>query len=215
MLNNEIPTAKEFVTVIATIHRASAGHSPNTLKPYGFHVPTHLAHIPNDNSWQATWEGFFAQAMKRMFDVEESVHGKEERLSRLKIELFGMVIPRLSRPLETRGRVVTPCLVHSDLWLGNVKVDAETRAVVVLDSCAFWGHNEADLGSWRAERYNLGREYLAEYVAVMGVSEPRGDWEDRNALYAIRYDLLVSALRAKDLRFREMYEGYSASGDYI
>jgi len=63
--------------------------------------------------------------------------------------------------------------------------DAETNDIIIFDSCAFWGHNEADLGSWRATRYKMGKPYLKEYQRVMGVSEPRQDWDDRNALYAM------------------------------
>lgn len=54
------------------------------------------------------------------------------------------VIPRLMRPLETGRRNIQPCLVHSDIWLGNVKPDAETEQPIIFDSCAFWGHNEGN-----------------------------------------------------------------------
>ncbi|KAL4746266.1 hypothetical protein BDW72DRAFT_185231 [Aspergillus terricola var. indicus] len=199
---DEVPAAEEFVPIIADIHRASAGHSPNGQ--YGFHVPTHLANIPNDNTWQASWEAWFTQAMKQMFYFEEKAHGKDEKLEELKEGLFKKVIPRLLRPLETGGRSIQPCLVHSDLWPGNSMPDSDTQSIIISDSCAFWGHNEADLGSWRAPRYKLGRPYVREYHRVMGISEPQEDWDDRNALYAIRYDLLVSALYAKDMKFRNM-----------
>lgn len=53
------------------------------------------------------------------------------------------------------------------------------------DSCAFWGHNEADLGTWRAPRYKFRRPFVEEYQKAMGISEPRGDWDDWNALYAM------------------------------
>jgi len=63
--------------------------------------------------------------------------------------------------------------------------DAETNDIIIFDSCAFRGHNEADLGSWRATRYKTCKPYLKEYQRVMGVSEPRQDWDDRNALYTM------------------------------
>ncbi len=100
-------------------------------------------------------------------------------------------------------------------------LDSDTGEVIIFDSRAFWGHNEVDLGSWRAPRYKMGRPFFREYRRAMGLSEPQEDWEDRNALYAVydlvngrikvhlptagsRYDLLVSALYAKDLKFRKM-----------
>jgi protein-ribulosamine 3-kinase len=152
---------------------------------YGFHVPTHLANLPNDNTWQTSWETWYAQAMRKMFELEEVAHGKDPKLESLKKDLYDKVIPRLLRPLETGGRSIQPCLVHSDLWPGNIKPDADTNEIMIFDSCAFWGHNEADLGTWRAPRYKFGRPFVKEYQKAMGISEPRGDWDDRNALYAM------------------------------
>lgn len=63
--------------------------------------------------------------------------------------------------------------------------DKHTGGVVLFDSCAYWGHNEADLGTWRAARYGMGRPFFAEYHKLMDVSEPKEDWDDRNALYAL------------------------------
>ena len=53
----------------------------------------------------------------------------------------------------------------------------------------------------------MGRPFLKEYQKVMGISEPQGDWDDRNALYALRYDFLMSALFPKTeigLKFRRL-----------
>ncbi|KAG8161739.1 hypothetical protein KVR01_008726 [Diaporthe batatas] len=201
---DEVPEPGQFIPLIVKIHMRSMGESPDGK--YGFHVPTHLANLPNDNSWQTTWEAFFTQLMRKMFELEELSHGKDERLDFLKTSLCTKVIPRLLRPLETDGRSIQPCLVHSNIWPGNMMLDVETSDVILFDSCAFWGHNEADLGTWRAPRYKLGRPYFEEYQRAIQISEPQEDWDDRNALYAIRYDLLVSALFPDEsgLKFREM-----------
>lgn len=181
MVEDEVPEADGFVNIIAQVHKKSMGKS----EKFGFHLPTHLANIPNDNSWQDSWESWFTQAMQKMLQVEEEGHGKDEELEVLKTGLFEKVIPRLLRPLETSGRSIQPCLVHSDLWPGNAMPDVDTNEIIIFDSCAFWGHNEADLGSWRAPRYKMGRPFLRQYQRVMGMSEPKGDWDDRNALYAM------------------------------
>ena len=31
-------------------------------------------------------------------------------------------------------------------------LDSDTYEVIIFDSCAYWGHDEADLGTWRAAR---------------------------------------------------------------
>ena len=178
---DEVPAVDRFVSIVARVHQNSMGKEDR----YGFQVPTHLANIPNDNSWQSSWETFFAQLMKRMFEIEGKAHDGDDEFEELKEGLLGKVIPRLLRPLETGGRSIRPCLIHSDLWPGNCMPDADTDTIMLFDSCAYWGHNESDLGSWRAPRYRMGKRYLREYQRVINPSEPRGDWDDRNALYAM------------------------------
>ena len=180
---DKLPDVSELVNIVSKVHRASMGKSPTGK--FGFGVPTHLANIPNDNTWQDTWEKFFTQAMQSMYNFEKQTQGVDEELDGLFDALCNKVIPRLLRPLETGGHSIEPCLVHSDLWPGNCMVDADTGDIIIFDSCAFWGHNEADLGPWRAPRYRLGRPYLRQYQKVMGKSEPHADWDDRNALYAL------------------------------
>ncbi|KAI9760343.1 MAG: hypothetical protein M4579_001747 [Chaenotheca gracillima] len=199
---DELPNAQAFVSIIANIHRDSRGKAPDGR--FGFHVPTHLANIPNDNSWKDSWEAWYTVALQRMFDLEALSHSKNEEFEELKKEFFDKVVPRLLRPLESGGRKVEPCLIHSDLWPGNFMPDADTDKIIIFDSCAYWGHNESDLGSWRAPRYRMGRPFLRQYQKQMGMSVPQEDWDDRNALYALRYDLLVSALFPNSEKFRNL-----------
>lgn len=72
-----------------------------------------------------------------MLEEEERSHGPDEELKILTAAMFEKVIPRLLRPLETGGRQIKPCLVHSDLWPGNVKPNAITDEPIIFDSCAF------------------------------------------------------------------------------
>ncbi|KFY36873.1 hypothetical protein V495_07537 [Pseudogymnoascus sp. VKM F-4514 (FW-929)] len=200
-MTDDLPDVQDLSALIAKLHRDSMGKSPNGK--YGYHVPTHLGNIANDNTWTDTWEEFFTVAMKRMLMLEEKSHGQDPELTELSKALIEKVIPRMMRPLETGGRSIQPCLVHSDIWLGNVKPDAETEVPIIFDSCAFWGHNEADLSCMRAPRYRMGRPYIREYHALMPKSEPEEDWDDRNALYAMRMDLLHSTMFPNELCFRE------------
>ena len=134
-LADEVPEYEKFVSIIVKFHKESMGKK----KRYGFDVPTYLGNIPNDNTWQDSWEVWFAQAMRQMLRIEEMAHGEDAELNVLKKDLFEKVIPRLLRPLETGGRSIKPCLVHSDLWPGNSMPDAETNEIYIFDSCAFWG----------------------------------------------------------------------------
>lgn len=94
--------------------------------------PTHLANIPSDNDWEETWEKVFTKAMNRMLELEELSHGKDDKeFEELKEKLLTKVIPRLLRPLESGGQIVTPCLVHSDLWPGNCMPDADADEIMI------------------------------------------------------------------------------------
>ncbi|KAI9770333.1 MAG: hypothetical protein M1840_003492 [Geoglossum simile] len=187
-----LPDRVKFPALVARIHLKSMDKSPTGK--FGFPVTTHLANLPNDNSWRDTWEEWYSAAMQRILELEERVQGPDPELTDLSKGLLEKVIPRLLRPLQTRGRNIKPCLIHSDLWLGNVKPDAETKEPIIFDSCGFWGHNEADLGTWRSPRSGLGEPYIKEYLGHIPKSAPAEDFDDRNALYAMRYNLVVSTI---------------------
>ena len=59
-------------------------------------------------------------------------------------QLISKVIPRLLRPLETGGRQIKPCLVHGDLYSGNVSVDAVTGGPILYDATCLYAHNECE-----------------------------------------------------------------------
>lgn len=93
-----------------------------------------------------------------MYDLEKSKYRVAEELEIIFEALCLKVMLRLLRPLETGGRSIELCLLHSDLWPGNCMLEKETGKIIIFDSCAVWGHNECDLGSWRAPWYNMGEE---------------------------------------------------------
>ncbi|MCJ1234324.1 hypothetical protein MMC14_002283 [Varicellaria rhodocarpa] len=140
--------------------------------------------------------------MRSLFEQEETLRDVDKDFSNPKADLYKNVIPRLLRPLETGGRSVKPCLIHSDLWPGNVKPNAHDDKLCIFDACTYWGHNEADLGICRNLRYRLGKQYREEYVKHVQESEPKEDFEDRNALYALKFHVLLSIMYPKDPQFR-------------
>ena len=181
---DEVPDPIQFVDVVVKLHRESSGKSPN--QKFGFHVPVHLANVPNRSGYKDTWEETYTEALRAMMQVEALSQGSDDdEFEDLKTKTLEKVVPRLLRPLESGGRKVTPCLIHTDLWPGNCMPDVDTEEIILFDSCVMWGHNEADLGSWRAPRYRMGRPFLREYQNRMGLDFPADDWDDRNQLYAL------------------------------
>ena len=141
---DDVPSARGWAETVASLHLNSMGKSPDGK--FGFHVTTHLANVPVDNTWNQSWEVFWTQQMVSLLEQEEILRGPDEDLSLLKSALCSKVIPRLLRSLETGGRSIRPCLVHSDLWPGNIKPKLHTDELCMFDGCAYWGHNEGT--SW-------------------------------------------------------------------
>lgn len=74
----------------------------------------------------------------------------------------------------------------------------------MFDPSVFWGHNEYDLDNMNIPRYRLGRNWMREYHKHFPISDPEDDYEDRNAVYAIRANLCASTLHQGNRHFRDL-----------
>lgn len=99
------------------------------------------------------------------------------------------VIPQILDPLTEEGRTIKPCLVHGDLWEGNTTTNLETGEPMVFDAAAFYAHNEYELGIWRREMVRFGKPFFKQYLRNFPPSEPVEQFDDRNALYVLKFDL--------------------------
>lgn len=197
-MQDEMPSAQDFVRVVAKGHQ----NSTSPTGKFGFHVTTFSGDHAYDNTWCDTWEEWFTRSMKSVMERELRAQGPHPELEELEQEVLTKVIPRLLRPMETEGRKIKPCLVHADLWHGNVGVDNQTEEPVLYDCGSFYAHHECttrnpfpkvdystdhrivDFGMWRAARYRTNKPHLRAYWRVGEMSEPAEDQDDRNALYA-------------------------------
>lgn len=139
-MENDVPIPEHWAVAVSELHLNSMGKSPTGQ--FGFHVPTHLANVPVNNTWNSSWAVFWAQQMKGLFYEEAQVHEPDEELEALKTAFLERAIPRYLGPLQSEGRSIEPCLVHSDLWPGNIKPRTLTKELCIFDACAYWGHNE-------------------------------------------------------------------------
>lgn len=73
---------------------------------------------------------------------------------------------------------------------GNTALDMKTGKAFVFDVCSFYGHNEYDTGNWRAPRHRLSNKaYIKEYKQRYPVSPPEDDWDARNILYSLTFNI--------------------------
>jgi fructosamine-3-kinase len=142
MIEDDIPCPESYMAAVAALHNRSMGKSPGGM--FGFGVNTRFGDLEQDNTWTASWEEYWTRQMKDFLDKEDAAHNGEphDELERLRPLFFEKVLPRYLRPMETNGRSVTPCLIHADLWPGNVKYRGDGETACMYDACAMWGHNE-------------------------------------------------------------------------
>lgn len=150
-MDDEMPSAQQFVAVVAELHKKSV--SPTGK--FGFSCTTHAGNYPLQNEWCDVWEEFFTRQLREEVEWERSVQGQDSEMDELLEAMFSKVIPRLLRPLQTGGRSIKPSLCHGDLWHGNVGVDMGTDEPILYDPCATYAHNECQSFSHQ------------EYVAIL------------------------------------------------
>ena len=201
-LIDEVPDIVDFCKGVAELHQNSKGHAPDNK--FGFHVPTCNGTVPRYTEWTSSWEAFFIEHLKLLFEQEEQVHGPCEEFAQMMPDLFEKVVPRLLRPLETEGRTLRPVLCHGDLWDGNASVDFKHGTPYAFDPSAHWAHNEYDLYMWRGDRYKFSKAFRKEYHNHFAVSPPEDDWDDRNLLYSVSADLHDSVLFRDTMNFRHL-----------
>lgn len=141
MIEDVVPVPEEYMAAFVALHSRTNDKSPTGK--FGFHANTAYGNLLQNNTWESSWETFWTRIMKEAFEAEENARGPhDERLKSLKNAWFSDVIPRYLRPLESDGPSVKPCLVHADLWPGNVRYRTDMNSICVYDANAFWGHNE-------------------------------------------------------------------------
>lgn len=166
--------------------------SPNGM--FGFSVSTFDGIAPHPDGWEQSWCVFFTRLLRKSVEVDAQANGIWPELSVAAEQLLTFVVPKLLNVLQEGPDPIKPRLIHGDLWGGNIGEDKETRELIFFDAGSFYAHNEMELGMWR--RYgiqNLGQEYLDEYKRIFPPSEPQDEFNDRNRLYSIKFDLNMSA----------------------
>ncbi|CAG8979651.1 hypothetical protein HYALB_00011535 [Hymenoscyphus albidus] len=191
-LSTELPTPIQLVDVLQKLHQTSL--SPTGK--FGFHVTTYNGIVPLLNEWCDTWEEYFTRQLYSDIEWSHRILGPDPEFDIVADEFFKTVVPRLLRPLQTGGRHIDAVLVHGDVRSGNVEIEKGTRRVILFDACCCYAHNEVELGMMREPRYQFTGEYLKRYMEVVPASEPVEDFDDRNALYAMRDNIINSGLHS-------------------
>ncbi|KAI1314240.1 Fructosamine kinase-domain-containing protein [Xylaria venustula] len=186
------PNPLKFPARLAEFHKKSK--SPTGK--FGFHITTCHSKLPQiTNCWEDSWETLYKKQLAQMIFLDKEKHGEWPEFQKLCQLTLEKVIPRLLGPLQSEGRTIEPCLIHGNLWDENTATDMDTGEPFIFDGSSFYGHNEYEIGNWRSARHRLSDKlYVKNYKRHFPVSEPGEEWDDRNLLYSLRYDLGTAIL---------------------
>jgi protein-ribulosamine 3-kinase len=187
--NDDLPEPNQLGLKLAQLHQTSS--SPTGK--FGLQATSYQGHTSQNVAWEKSWTTFFTNLLKHVIDLDFKLNGSWDNLDLLERRLISFVIPRLIGRLEKDGRSIKPCLVHGDLWEGNIGTSSRTRDLYIFDAAAYYAHNEMELGQWRC-KYNKihDRVYTETYLQHFGVSDPKEEWDDRNRMYCIYFNVIYS-----------------------
>lgn len=189
-MSPKLPDPKNLCPQLARLHQKSV--SPTGK--FGFGITTTHGKFPQYMEWNSSWEAMFRKLLSDLMVLDLEINGPWKEFQDVHDRALTHVLPKLIGPLESEGRTVKPCLIHGDLWGGNIGTDCETGEVYVFDASSFYGHNEVELGMWRGTFNRMAsKEYIREYLRNADVSEPVEQFDDRNRLYNVKFLMWHSA----------------------
>lgn len=188
-MSDGIPEPDQLCYKLAQLHK----NSVSPTGKFGLQVTTCQGRTPQAVSWESSWTRFFSNLLRHVTDLDQQTNGYWDGLGLLERRIFECVIPRLIGALERDGRIVKPCLIHADLWEGNIGTSNETGDIYIFDSGAYYAHNEMEIGDWRCHYNKIHDEiYTNTYLQYYEPSEPKEEWDDRNRMYSIYYNVIYS-----------------------
>ncbi|XP_065864743.1 protein-ribulosamine 3-kinase, chloroplastic isoform X3 [Euphorbia lathyris] len=178
---------------LAEMHKAGKSE-----KGFGFDVDNTIGSTPQMNTWMSDWIEFYGERrlgyqLKLLLDQygDLTIYQRGQRLVKNMAPLF-------------ENMVIEPCLIHGDLWSGNVSSD-KTGEPVILDPACYYGHNEAEFGmSWCA---GFGGSFYDAYFEVM---PKQPGFEKRRDLYMLyhylnHYNLFGTGYRSSAMSIIDDY----------
>ena len=147
-----------------------------TTKPrYGFSEDNHVGATPQKNSWKETWLEFYTE---NRLDYQIRLAGDREiskSYEALRPRLTGIIGPSGKEP---------PCLIHGDLWAGNV-ISGPSGEPVLIDPAVCYGHRELELAMTRLFG-GFTREFYHTYNETFPLHP---GWQNRQKIYTLYHVL--------------------------
>jgi protein-ribulosamine 3-kinase len=80
-----------------------------------------------------------------------------------------------------------------DLWEGNTATSRTTGNIYVFDAGSYYAHNEMEIALWRGPYNKIHNPiYTRIYLKYYPPAAPVEEWDDRNRMYSVYYNILYS-----------------------
>ena len=155
---------------VAELHRQ--GLSPRQPPAYGLDQDNYVGSVAQINGWDTDWPRFFAERRLRpqMELAQRNGHLSPERRARLE-----KVIARVESLLA--GASARPCLIHGDLWGGNIIPSQDGLALI--DPSIYYSERETEI----AYTEMFGRVPEPFYQGYQSVWPLDPGYAERRSLY--------------------------------
>ena len=195
-MSNRLPDPKRLCSRIVELHRVSVSPAGK----FGFHISTCHGRFPQCLDWDSNWASFFTKLLASALHLDLETNGSWPELEKVSDRILTRVIPRLLGVLQEDGREIKPCLIHGDLWEGNIGTAYENNEIYIFDSGAYYAHNEMEIGMWRCARHCINAKmFTQQYLRDFPASEPVEEWDDRNRIYCVKMNMIHSAHHKGDI----------------
>jgi fructosamine-3-kinase len=178
------PDPAEFTSKLADFHR----NSVNPTGKFGYQVSTCDGRVKNEVAWKNTWPELYTQLIEGKFKLDIAANGPWPEYERAFKQIIDKVIPHLLVGLKSEGEPIKPCLIHGDLWDGNMGIRMDTGESITFDASSYYAHNEMEFGQWKLEIATHLRSdiYTRHYLQNYPAAEPVEEFDDRVRLYSLR-----------------------------
>lgn len=186
------PDPVEWTKRLANMHKQSQPPAGQ----FGFPVKTCDGKIAHTTDWEESWAVFYRTLFLGVCKRDIEANGSWPELELATEQIANAVIPQLLDNLKmSDGQKIKPCIIHGDLWEGNMGISKETNKSLLFDAGSYFAHNEMELGHWRCEFSTVFRDksYTEHYQQNYPPAEPVEEFDDRNRLYSLKGAIVYSA----------------------
>lgn len=188
-MSNQVFDSWELCVRVIELHR----NSVSSIEKFEFHVRTCNDRTSQIIEWDSSWTSFFIKFMIHVMNKDFKINESWSKLEKVENRIVFHVILRLIEALKKDERSVKSCLIHADLWKENIDTSYKTKEIVLFDAESYYAHNEMKIGDWRCSYNKVNfKIYIKTYLRHYDMSEFTKNWDDRNRLYSVYFNIIYS-----------------------